>query len=179
MLPARPQASPRSFRDRIELGFARWGRSAARRPAPIIALSVLFAAFFIAQLPALEFDVSDEGFLREDDPVRITYEAFKRQFGREASVLIALEPREVFDFEFLAMLKTLHAEPDALPQLENVTSLVNAPTTDTARDTGRSHRRPFCLTVASPLLFSRSVHSVTPSFDASPNRHPLPRSITQ
>ncbi|MBW2233250.1 MAG: MMPL family transporter [Deltaproteobacteria bacterium] len=102
MAPPAPSPPRARRRDRIEAVFRRWG------------------------LPRLQFDLSDKGFLREDDPVRVTYDAFNRQFGRDSTVLVAIESEEVFSLDFLARLRALHEEFEDLPQIEDITSLVNA-----------------------------------------------------
>jgi len=68
-----------------------------------------------------------EGFLHDDDPSLIDYEAFKDQFGRDQMVVIALSPPDVFDMKFLTSLKKLHDElSEKVPHLEDITSLINA-----------------------------------------------------
>jgi len=114
------------MRDRIEAAFGRWGALVVRRPAPIIALCLVLTGAFVAQLPRLRFDLSDKGFLRKGDPVRVTYDAFNRQFGRDATILVAVESDTVFDLDFLARLRALHEELAELHQIEDITSLVNA-----------------------------------------------------
>ena len=126
MAPPAPSPPRASIRDRIEAGFGLWGEIVVGRHGAVIALSLVLAGAFLAQLPRLEFDLSDKGFLREDDPVRVTYDAFNRQFGRDATVLVAVESEEVFDLDFLDRLRALQAELEALPQIEDITSLVNA-----------------------------------------------------
>jgi predicted RND superfamily exporter protein len=88
------------------------------------------AAGLGAQLPDLAIDNSVEGFLREDDPILIQYNEFRDQFGRDDVSVIAVEPREVFDLDFLERLRALHEDLEAeVPHLEEVTSLINARST--------------------------------------------------
>ena len=126
MAPAAPRPPPMRLRDRVEGAFRTWGQLVVHRPATVIGLSLFVAVVLIAQLPRLEFDLSDKGFLREDDPVRVTYEAFNRQFGRDSMVLLAIEGEDVFTVPFLERLRALHGELAQLPQIEEITSLVNA-----------------------------------------------------
>ena len=126
MAPPAPRPPRAPIRERIEAVFGRWGRLVVGRPGVFIALSLVFAAAFVAQLPRLEFDLSDKGFLRKGDAVRRTYDTFNRQFGRDSTALVAIEAEEVFDLHFLERLRALHEELDALPQIEDITSLVNA-----------------------------------------------------
>jgi predicted RND superfamily exporter protein len=78
-----------------------------------------------SQVRSLRFDTSDESFLHEDDSVRVTLEAFNRQFGRKGQILIAIRPPEVFEMGFLETLRALHAELEEVFQIQEVTSLIN------------------------------------------------------
>jgi predicted RND superfamily exporter protein len=106
---------------------AGWGRFAHRHAWPIIALSLAIVSALASQLPQLELETSTEGFLHEDDPVRITYDEFRAQFGREDQVVMAIETENVFDMGFLSRLRSLHADiENEVPHLEEVASLINA-----------------------------------------------------
>jgi predicted RND superfamily exporter protein len=123
------------IRERIEHALARWGHRAYRHAWLTIAAVLLVAGALITQLPQIEFDTSTESFLHEDDPVRVTYDAFREQFGRDDHILIAIEPPEVFDLVFLAKLRDLHEEiENDVPNLQEVRSLVNARHTRGERD---------------------------------------------
>jgi len=115
----------RPIRDRIELGFEAWGRWVTRRPFRVILATALVSAGLLSQLPQLRVDVSDEAFLHSGDPVRIAYESYMHEFGTGGAV-IALESPEIFDIAFLTRLRALHEEIEAVPQIEEVTSLINA-----------------------------------------------------
>ena len=69
-----------------------------------IAAVLLFVAALLPQLSRIEIDTSMEGFLEPDDPVRLGYDAFREQFGREELILIAIRTSEVFRLEFLEKL---------------------------------------------------------------------------
>jgi len=116
-------------RDDIEKAFEAWGRLLARRAWLAITLSAALGLALTLQLPGLTVDTSSESFLRADDPVRITNDFFEQQFGRKGQVLIALEPDEVFAIEFLETLRSLHADLEGVPQVAEVTSLINARST--------------------------------------------------
>jgi predicted RND superfamily exporter protein len=116
-----------TLRQRIELGFEAWGRWVYRRPKRTIALLVLFVAGMATQLTGVVFDSSLESFLHEDDPLRLRYEDFRREFGRDDLVLVSVEAPDIFSFETLERLRTLHRELAAeVPYLYEVTSLLNA-----------------------------------------------------
>ncbi len=115
------------MRDRIEQAFERWGHFAYRRAGWVLAMVLGLTAALASQLPNLAFDTSTEGFVHEDDPVRVTYDEFRAQFGSDTLILIAVRPPEVFDLGFLEKLRAFHQELEAeVPMLVEVTSLVNA-----------------------------------------------------
>ena len=92
-------------------------------------------AAFAYQIPNITVNTTMEGFLHEDDPSLIAYEAFKDQFGRDQLIVIALNPPNVFDKTFLISLKKLHDDlHENLPYLEDITSLINARNTYGAND---------------------------------------------
>ena len=115
------------MRQAIDRWFSAWGHLAYRRAGLVVASVLLVTGGLATQLPSLALDTSTEGFLREDDPIRVDYEAFRHQFGRDDAVLIAIEGERVFDLDFLARLRALHEEIDLrVPKLQEVTSLLNA-----------------------------------------------------
>ncbi len=121
------------FRERVELGFESWGRTVAARPVTVLVASLVFAAACISGLPHLRIDVSFEAFLPADDPVRVAYDAFREQFGRDERVTIAAAPGgavsagDVFDLAFLEKLRAFHeAIEERIPYVDEITSLVNA-----------------------------------------------------
>ncbi|MBW2402148.1 MAG: MMPL family transporter [Deltaproteobacteria bacterium] len=116
----------RHARDRAEIAFEAWGHSVARRAWLTIALCGALSLALASQLPRLTVDTSEQSFLHETDPVRITQDLASRQFGRKGQVLIALEPDELFSLAFLEKLRSLHFELEAVPQVQAVTSLINA-----------------------------------------------------
>ena len=68
------------FRDAIEAGFGTGARWAMAHAAIVLVGCSLVVTGLLLQLPRLEIDISDEGFLRPGDPVRVAYNAFNRQF---------------------------------------------------------------------------------------------------
>jgi predicted RND superfamily exporter protein len=130
------------FRDQIERGFESWGRIVAARPVTILIASLLFAAACISGVPRLRVDVSFESFLQSDDPVRVAYDSFREQFGRDERVIISAEPGPqsgpygVFDRAFLEKLRAFHeALEERTPYVDDITSLVNARDTRGEEDT--------------------------------------------
>ena len=66
-----------------------------------ILLVLLAVAGLISHLPTLTMDTSTEGFLHESDPMRIGYDVFRDQFGRDEKVLLAIKTSNIFDAVFL------------------------------------------------------------------------------
>ncbi len=91
-------------------------------------VAVLFLVFALgSQLPALTMDTSTEGFLHKTDPMRIAYDEFRDQFGRDEKLLVAIKTENVFDLDFLKKLEKLHKKLEAeLPYITDVNSLINA-----------------------------------------------------
>ncbi|SHO80332.1 Predicted exporter of the RND superfamily [hydrothermal vent metagenome] len=87
---------------------------------------ILLLAFPISHLPQIKMDTSTEGFMHENDPVLLKYNAFRAEFGRDERIAIALKSDNIFTVEFLNNLKALHEEIEKkVPYLEDVTSLYN------------------------------------------------------
>ena len=86
----------------------------------------LFVVFTLAFIPLLTVDVSTRGNFQKADEVLKKYTSFKKQFGTDTSVVIALHPKDVFDREFLLTLKRFQDElEEKVPYLDEVTSLLN------------------------------------------------------
>lgn len=92
-----------------------------------IILSLIVAAGFTSQLPKLNIDTSNESFFHKDDPILLDYEKFQTQFGWDQTVVLALNPKNIFDLDFLQKLQGLHDElEEKVPHLADITSLINA-----------------------------------------------------
>jgi len=123
------------MRDRIEAAFGRLGVVLHRRAWWVIGAVLLVVGVGVMQIPKLESETSIESFLHPDDPVRVVYEDFLLQFGRDDALIIAIEPPEIFDFAFLEKLRRFHeAIEDGVPHVHEVQSLINARYTRGVRD---------------------------------------------
>ncbi len=115
------------MRDRIEAGFENWGRFVLRHPWSIIAIMMLFSAFFIYQTRDITIEANTESFLKKGDPARITYNEFRQEFGTDEMVILVMQADDLFDPEFLGRLRALHFDiEENLPYATDVRSLVNA-----------------------------------------------------
>lgn len=116
-----------NWRTKVEFSLGKMGEKITRNPKKII-ISVLALCFiFISYLPTITIDTSTEGFLREDDPALIRYEAFKEQFGQDEKIMLVIATENIFKRPFLKKLKALHTELEQnIPHLNDITSLINA-----------------------------------------------------
>ncbi len=91
----------------------------------VFVLAIVIA--FASQIKHLHMDTSTEGFLHKDDPLRIEYNIFRDQFGRDEKVLIAIQSPNIFTLDFINKLNKLHKElENNLPYIDDVNSLINA-----------------------------------------------------
>jgi predicted RND superfamily exporter protein len=117
----------RDVRARMEAVFETWGHRAFRHRWPLLLGTFLVSALVIAQLPRLTVNNSTDEFLRPRDPIRVVYDDFRRRFGRDERITLAIETDEVFDLDFLSRLGALHEElEEGIPHVDEITSLVNA-----------------------------------------------------
>ena len=85
------------------------------------------SAALISRVPDLETDNSTDSFLHESDPTRLAYDAFRRQFGRDERIVVAIEAPDLFSLDFLARLETSHEELEReVPHVEEIISMINA-----------------------------------------------------
>ncbi|HHB93762.1 MAG TPA: hypothetical protein ENK88_01260, partial [Campylobacterales bacterium] len=52
-------------------------------PLKVIVAVLILLAFPLAHVPQIKMDTSTEGFMHPQDPVLITYNKFREQFGRD------------------------------------------------------------------------------------------------
>ncbi|HFU74575.1 MAG TPA: RND transporter, partial [Helicobacteraceae bacterium] len=101
------------------------GISAHKFKVLVLMLVLIFG--MISQVPKITLDTSTEGFLHEEDPVRVAYDKFQHQFGHDEKIVIAIKTDGIFKLENLEKLKKLHQELQAeVPYLNDITSLINA-----------------------------------------------------
>jgi len=131
------ESRPRGLRvrDRIETGFEAWGRVVARHPWLAIASMLLVTVVFASGLGDLRYETSTDRFLDANDPARVDYDAFRREFVNDDTLLLVLHGDEIFSFDFLERLRALHEDLEReIPLLDEVTSLVNARVTRGSED---------------------------------------------
>ena len=95
-------------------------------PIKVILVVLLLLAFPISHLPQIKMDTSTEGFMHDNDPVLLQYNAFRAEFGRDERIAVAIKSDKIFTLEFLNTLKALHEEIESkVPYVDDVTSLYN------------------------------------------------------
>lgn len=95
-------------------------------PLKVIVAVLILLAFPLAHVPQIKMDTSTEGFMHPQDPVLITYNKFREQFGRDERVAIAIKSDNIFTIDFLKKLRDIHKEiENKVPFVDEVTSLYN------------------------------------------------------
>ncbi len=96
------------------------------RPWKTLMLLGLFILSTFVFIPFNTYDVSTRGNFKQADEVLKKYIAFKKQFGSDSSVVIALHPQNVFDRDFLSTLRSFQDELEQeVPYLDDITSLLS------------------------------------------------------
>ena len=88
------------------------------QPAAAAALFALVTIFFAAQIPRLEVDASNEGFMLEQDPARRHYEQVKATFGSDELTVVMVKADDIFT------APALHAIQRVSNTLERVDGVV-------------------------------------------------------
>lgn len=119
------------LRSRLETGFEQAGFVIHDHALKVILLFVALMGFLASHIPDVVIDTSTEGFLQEDDPFRVGYNAFRFQFGRDDRIIVIVDSEStIFTQEFLEKLKQLHTRlENQIPKLQQVDSLINARST--------------------------------------------------
>ena len=111
---------------KLETLMGRFGSFIHDNPFKVLLVLVIILAFPISHVPQIKMDTSTEGFMHDDDPVLLTYNSFREQFGRDERIVLAIKNDNIFSIDFLTKLKGLHKELETnVPYVEDVTSLYN------------------------------------------------------
>ena len=113
-------------RKKIELWFEAFGHLVYQYRWVSLILMLVLLGGLGTQLPKLRIDTSTEGFYHEEDPALLTYNEFRRQFGRDDLIIVAIEPTDVFDQNILKKLKAFHKDLEKeVPYIDDIISMVN------------------------------------------------------
>ncbi|MGI9537698.1 MAG: efflux RND transporter permease subunit [Desulfocapsaceae bacterium] len=120
----------KSFREKAETFFDYGAALVIRFRFLVLLFSILCTALLASNIKDLQFDTSNEGFLRQDDPILATYNSFREQFGRDDMLLLAIHSDKIFSLEFLGRLKNLHDSIESeIDNINDMNSMVNARST--------------------------------------------------
>ncbi|NOR55513.1 MAG: hypothetical protein GQ531_04840, partial [Sulfurovum sp.] len=109
---------------KLENIMARFGGFIHDNPFKVLFVVLALLAAPLSHVPQIQMDTSTEGFMHDDDPVLITYNKFRAQFGRDERIMLAIKSDNIFSLEFLNTLKSIHEElEDQVPYIDDVTSL--------------------------------------------------------
>ena len=130
------QRESSATRDKIEKAFERWGAFTCRHAWSVIVTVAVLSLGLASQIFSLKVDNSMEAFLHTDDPIRIAYDEFRADWGRDEQIMLAIETTDVFALEFLERLRAMHEElKQGVPHLDDIMSMVNARNTRGEGDT--------------------------------------------
>jgi len=116
-----------NWRTKTESFLGKMGTKIALNPKKIILVVLALSFAIISNVPKITIDTSTEGFLHSDDPALIRYEEFKKQFGQDEMILLAIRTKNIFDIDFLEKLNKLHVElKNNVPHLNDINSIINA-----------------------------------------------------
>lgn len=95
-------------------------------PFKVILFVLLCSLLPILNIGKIQVDTSTEGFYHPNDPALLIYENYKKQFGRDEQIVLAIKNKNLFSLDFLNKLKTIHEEIEKnVPNIEKVKSLYN------------------------------------------------------
>lgn len=112
--------------NKIDESFAVLARGIFRyRLVFLLAAIVLFVGL-ASQLNHLNIDTSNDAFYEINDPIRMEYNRFRKQFGKDDHIYVGFNPANIFDTDFLVLLQQLQAEiENSVPHISKTTSLLN------------------------------------------------------
>jgi len=116
-----------NWRNRTEEKFEDFSDWVFEHSKKTLFLTLVAVVVLVSQLPSLTIDTSTEGLLHKSDQMRIDYNAFRDQFGRDEKLILAVQANNIFDIDFLQKLDALHkALEEELPHIQAINSLLNA-----------------------------------------------------
>lgn len=117
-------------RNKIEKSLGAWGLIVVKHRVLIFLTNLLLIGWFCIHLPNLVLVTSLEEFLYKDDPIRVTYDNFRHQYGQDKTAIVIVEAENIFTLEFFENLKNLqNAILKNVPHIDDVQSLINARST--------------------------------------------------
>ena len=111
---------------KLETLMGKLGSFISDNPFKVILVVLALLAAPLSHVPQIKMDTSTEGFMHPEDPVLVTYNKFRAQFGRDERIVLAIKSDDIFTVDFLTTLRDLHEElEEKVPYLDDITSLYN------------------------------------------------------
>lgn len=115
------------LRGRIEVEFGLWGGRVCRHPWLVIGLMVAFTLILAGGAARLRLDMSTDRYLDANDPARVIYDDFRRQFANDDNIVVLIHADEIFSFRFLERLRAFQRDIESeVPLLDEAKGLINA-----------------------------------------------------
>ena len=76
---------------KLENLMSQFGSFIHDNPFKVLLVVLILLAFPISHVPQIKMDTSTEGFMHPDDPVLLTYNNFRDQFGRDERIVLAIQ----------------------------------------------------------------------------------------
>ncbi|MCF6244467.1 MAG: efflux RND transporter permease subunit [Sulfurovum sp.] len=112
--------------NKLEALMGKFGAYIYDNPFKVILVVIALLIAPISHVAQIKMDTSTEGFMHPEDPVLLTYNKFRAQFGRDERIVLAIKNDNIFSVDFLKTLRDLHEEIETnVPYLDDVTSLYN------------------------------------------------------
>lgn len=112
---------------RIEKSFEQIGAYLFYNPKKVLFILFSIIGVIFYHLPSLKIDTSVEALLHKNDPLRVRYDSFREEFGKDEMIIIAVRSDNIFTRDFLIKLKKFHQTIEKeTPYIHFVTSLANA-----------------------------------------------------
>ena len=83
------------LRERMDSGFEKLGRLLFRNPLKALVFVLVIVTILGSQVTKLRLETSFEALLHESDPIRLEYDAFRDQFGRDELIVRAIRTDEI------------------------------------------------------------------------------------
>ncbi|WP_457668886.1 MMPL family transporter [Thiolapillus sp.] len=96
---------------------------AVQRPWMVLALVLLLSMLSAFQLPDLKLEISAEGMMVEDDPVRVFYQQMLDDFGSESISIVYVQDPDLFQAEKLSVIRDAVNRINASPWVKRTDSL--------------------------------------------------------
>lgn len=116
----------KNIRDDFENYFGRLGLFIFQHRFSTLVFVFGIIAVSLLQLRTLTIDTSNDAFYHADDPIRIEYNEFREQFGKDDHIIIGINSKNIFSEKFLFKMQQLHLEiEEKVPFINKVNSLLN------------------------------------------------------